>query len=336
MGTERFEGSVTAISWIPSEAIRGTTRLPFDLHIGRYDDPPPDDIGSIDALEALASQGRFRFANHLRAWVDVDEGRVVANGHAGGSYISPTLMRVGPLHVAFQPTPFPDLRPPTEPAATSVRFYQTAGGRPGVPAPRHVKGRPFFKWEGPNVWTSLALTIDVDGSCRGELVGASRFPRHWLYDENLRLVGKSPVIDFDDWYRNAFDAHSPWGDEETPAFVTTVETALERQLAHTIMRGGARPFMKMLAAGDVLFTQGDAPTELFLLLDGVLTVDVDGERIAELGPGAIVGERALVDGGPRTATVRAATGCRLAAANAADIEPEVLAALAEGHHREDR
>jgi hypothetical protein len=331
----RIERSVTSVSWIPSEAIRGTTRLPFDMHIGHYDDPPPDDIGSQKNLEALAARGAFRFANHLHAWIEVEDGRIVASGHAGRSYISRTLMRFGPMHVAFQPTGFPDLRPEPETTGNAVRFFQTAGGRPGVPAPRHVKGRPFFKWEGPNVWTSLALTIKTDGTCTGRLLGASTFPRHWLYDEDLRLVGKSPVIDFDDWYRNAFDEHSPWGDEETPAFTTMAESALERQLSTTIMRRGAKPHLRKLGAGDVLFAQGDAGTDLYLLLDGVLTVDVNGDRVAELGPGAVIGERSLLEGGTRTATLTATTPCRLAVAPEADIDRAALVALAETHRRED-
>jgi hypothetical protein len=330
----RFERSVTAISWIPSEAIRGTTRLPFDMHIGHYDDPPPDAIESLEQLEELARVGAFRFANHLRGWIEVENGEIVASEHTGRSYISPTLMRLGPLHVAFQPTGFPDIRLAPEPANGVARFAQTAGGRPGVPAPRHVHGRPFLKWEGPNVWTSLALTINADGTHTGELTGASTFPRHWVYDDGLRLVGKSPVINFDDWYRNAFDEHSPWGDEETPAFATMAESALERQLSSTIMRAGKKPRMKKLEAGAALFEQGDSGTELYLLLDGVITVDVDGERVAELGPGAVIGERAVLEGGTRTATLRADTDCRLAMATRADIDRDALVELAQRHRRE--
>jgi len=44
----------------------------------------------------------------------------------------------------------------------------------------------------------------------------------------------------------------------------------------------------------------------------VLAVDVDGEEVAEIGPGAIVGERALLEGGTRTATLRARTPARIA------------------------
>ena len=56
----RIQSSVTSISWIPSEAIRGVTKLPFEMGLAHYDDPPPD---HIDSLEALREADRFRFCN---------------------------------------------------------------------------------------------------------------------------------------------------------------------------------------------------------------------------------------------------------------------------------
>jgi hypothetical protein len=328
----RIESSFTSISWIPSEAIEGLPRLPFELGFGSYDDPPPD---VIEDLEALHESGAFRFANRLRAWVDVADGRIVDFGHSGRSYISQTLMRFGRTRVAFLPTAFPELRPEPGAGATSVRFAQTAGGRPGVPAPRLVPKRPFFQWLGPSVWTTLELTIDADGSSRGEMTGASTFPRHWLYDNAGKLVAKSGVVDFDTWYRSAFGSHSPWGNEDTPAFVAMAETALERQLSRTIMRRGAKPRFESVPAGAVLVEQGQPGTHLYLLLDGVMGVEVDGEQVAEVGPGAVIGERSVVEAGRRTATVRAVTDCRVAEADADAIDRAALEALAEGHHREE-
>ena len=43
------------------------------------------------------------------------------------------------------------------------------------------------------------------------------------------------------------------------------------------------------------------------MLDGVVRVEVDGERLAEYGPGSLHGERAVLEGGLRTSTVRAVT-----------------------------
>ena len=64
---------------------------------------------------------------------------------------------------------------------------------------------------------------------------------------------------------------------------------------------------------DALVEQGSASDDLFLLLNGVLVVEVDGEALAELGPGAVLGERAVLEGGTRTATLRAVTECKVAA-----------------------
>jgi Cyclic nucleotide-binding domain len=328
----RIESSLTSVSWIPSEAIDGLTRLPFDLGVGHYDDPPPE---SIDDLDQLRAAGAFRFANRLDAWVEVVDGDIVDHGQAGRSYLSLTRMGVGRAQVAFQPVGFPDLQPEPEVTASSVRFSRTAGGRPGVPAPRRVTGRPFFQWRGPTVWTTLALTINADGTSDGVLAGASTFPRHWVYDERGALTVKSGLIDFDEWYRGAFGSHSPWGDEDTPAVVSMIETALEREMSSTIMRGGKRPTMVKLAEGATLVEQGQPGTELYLLLDGLLAVEVDGTIVAEVGPGAVVGERALLEGGTRTSTLRGLTECRLAKANADQIDRSALAELAGGHRREE-
>src|SRR5580658_11341760 len=78
----RHEGTVTSLSWIPSEAIEGAQRLAFDSGLTHYDPPPPSE--DLD-LEALRAADRFRFANVLRAWIEVDaSGRVADSGYAGG------------------------------------------------------------------------------------------------------------------------------------------------------------------------------------------------------------------------------------------------------------
>lgn len=50
---------------------------------------------------------------------------------------------------------------------------------------------------------------------------------------------------------------------------------------------------------------------------------------------AVIGERAILEGGRRTATVRAVTGCLVAVAAKHQIDFGSLARLAEYHHRED-
>jgi CRP-like cAMP-binding protein len=73
---------------------------------------------------------------------------------------------------------------------------------------------------------------------------------------------------------------------------------------------------------------------MYVLLDGVLSVEVDGASVAQVGPGAVIGERALLEGGVRTATLRALTPSKVAAASGAELSPAMLSELAAGHRRE--
>jgi CRP-like cAMP-binding protein len=101
------------------------------------------------------------------------------------------------------------------------------------------------------------------------------------------------------------------------------------------MRGGEKPTIRKLKEGKVLTEQGQLGHVLYLVLDGVVSIEVDGEPIAEWGPGAILGERALLEEGRRTSTMRAATPLRVAVADAKQIDIEKLREISEQHRRED-
>src|SRR6185369_16306928 len=64
-------------------------------------------------------------------------------------------------------------------------------------------------------------------------------------------------------------------------------------------------------AGKVLMRQGQTGQEFFVVIEGTLRVERDGKVIASRGPGEFVGEIALVDEAPRSATVICETPCRL-------------------------
>jgi hypothetical protein len=328
-----IRAAVTSISWIPSEAIAGATKLPFETGVAHYDPPPPD---AIEDLEELRRTDRFRFANELHGWIEVKDGRIVDYGQSGRGLIGSTTLQVGPKKAVFQAVPLPDLQPAPEVTETKVTFFQTCGGRTGVPAPRRVRRAPFVQFSAPLAWTTLALEMHADGTCEHHLVGASPFPRHWVYDTTGKLVKKSGLIDFSTWYRSAFGKHSPWGDQDSPALATEVESALERQLSADLMQGAAKPRVIKVEAGTAIVEQGDPGEELFLVLDGVVRVEVDGERIAEYGPGSMHGERAVLEGGLRTSTVRAVTKCKLAVAKADQVDRKALQQLSAGHRREER
>lgn len=329
----RIESSVTAISWIPSEAIEGMPKIPFELGIGHYDEAPPDRIAEGD-LARLRDEDRFREANDLRAWIEVEDGKIVGHGQEGAAYVGSTTFKLGVKDLVFQGVAFETLRPEPEVTDTAVRFFQTVGGHAGFPAPRRVKGRPFFRVKSATAWTTLALTIRADGSSEPELVGASAFPRHFVYDHEGELAQKAGTIDFKTWYREAHGERTPWGDEDSEPFVAQAESALERELSAVLMSGGAKLPRRKLKPDDSLVEQGDPGDELYLLLDGVLAAVVDGEEIAQVGPGAILGEGAIVGEGTRGATLRACTAVRVAVIDPEMIDREAMETLAAGRRRE--
>jgi hypothetical protein len=325
------QSSITSLSWIPSEAIEGAQRLAFDAGMTHYDEPPPE---VIEDLEALRAADRFRFANALSAWVEVDDsGRIADFGRDGGGLMGATTVKLGPLARTFEAVGLPDIVGRPVQGDGWVRFTQTAGGRTGLPAPRRVRRRPFVQWQAPLVWTTLSLTIHADGKVEGAMTGHSRFPRHWIYDARRRLTHKSGLADFKDWYRKSFGRHTPWGNTDSKALVTAVETALERRLSAQIMQGGAKPQIRRVKKGAELVAQGERGSQVFLLLDGVLRVEEDGRRLAEYGPGALLGERAHLESGMRTSTLVAVTPCRVAAVAATQLDREALRELSKGHRR---
>jgi Cyclic nucleotide-binding domain len=329
----RIESSVTAISWIPSEAVEGLPKIPFTMGVAHYDDPPPDVIEDLDAMREADA---FREANELRAFIEVaDDGSITDSGHLGTGHLGVTRLKVGAKELSVAAVALPTIQSEPEVGDGWVRFKQTAGGRTGAPAPRRVRGKPFFRINSAIAWTTLALTIRADGSSEHELAGASPFPRHWVYDKDGKLAQKSGTIDFEQWYRESHGESTPWGAEDSEAFVTDVESALERQLSKTIMRSDATSKPRQLTVDETLTEQGEAGDGIYLLLDGIVAVEVDGETIAEVGPGAVLGARALIEGGRRTATLRAVTPAKVVCASADDIEPSALEELAGAHRRED-
>ncbi len=329
----RYESSVTSLSWIPSEAVPSGARVAFDTGFTHYDDPPPTHIDDVEALQAA---DKFRFANVLKAWIEVDgAGEITGCGYSGGGLIGNTTIQLAGLKHTFQNAILPDLRRDPEHGEGWVRFTQTVGGRTSVPMPRPVRHRPYIQWQAPTVWTTLSLTLHAGGRAEPAMTGASKFPRHWLYDSGGELTHKSGLTDFTDWAAKSFGGHTPWGDQDSEALVTAVGTALEHSLSVQLMHGAAKPTIERLPAGSTLVRQGDPGTDIYLILDGVIRVERDGESLAEYGPGALLGERAHLEGGTRTSTLMAVTPCRLASVDASQFVLSDLVELSGGHRRED-
>jgi CRP-like cAMP-binding protein len=365
----RIESSVTSVSWIPLDAMQGLPKLVADLQIGHWDLPPPD---RLDSLDELIAADAIRFANELRAWIDVDGGCITGYGRLGGGRMCRTTLRAGSRWAVFPAIALPDRRPDPEEDPTWVRFVQTAGGRSGVPLPRRVRRPPFVQLAAPLVWTTVALTIHADGSSQHEVVGASPFPRHWIYDHTHTLVAKTGLIDFARWRRSAFGRHTPWGDQESPALVTAVESSLERQLSrgelvtevgpgailgemavveHDVMTVGVVP-ARVRDREELLATLADIlgadPAQLAARFDRgigetvaltVAELPVERFRQVEQRLRALEGlsfARRKGRGAPagrRTATLRAVTSCRVAVVPEGVLDREALAELAASRRR---
>jgi len=79
-----------------------------------------------------------------------------------------------------------------------------------------------------------------------------------------------------------------------------------------------------VAAGTTLMTQHEHGREAVIIADGVAEVSIDGRAVSSVSSGDLVGEVALLDNGPRTATVTALTRVR-----AYVLDPREFSALFE-------
>jgi CRP/FNR family cyclic AMP-dependent transcriptional regulator len=64
--------------------------------------------------------------------------------------------------------------------------------------------------------------------------------------------------------------------------------------------------------GDFLFREGEGGDKMYVLLEGTAEIVLGDLVVEAAGPGALLGEMALIDDNPRTASVVAKTPCRLA------------------------
>jgi Cyclic nucleotide-binding domain len=330
----RIERQATTISWIPSDSIPGfMMRTPFEKGIMHFHPPPPL---VLEDLNGMQRRGEFRFANQLDAWVEVEAGEIRDCGYSGtGLTMGLTPISAGRFRVLLPTKANPVIRHAPQVVAGEATFVQTAGGRPIFSVVRPSLHRPFLLTKPFNIWTTIALTIRTDGQARQRLAGASPFPRHWLYDGEGKLAEKATLTRNEVWIKTVFGRHTPWGGENETPVVSDPETELERSLSEQTMQAGARPEVRNLRPGEFLFRQSEEATTIAVVLDGDFEVSVDERVVGHVGPGTVVGERASLEGGQRTAALRATTDCRVAEAPADRFTPEVLGALALGHHRED-
>jgi hypothetical protein len=328
----QIERSATSISWIPSDSIPGPLKVPFEQGVMHYDPPPPL---IVTDLEGMRRRGHFRFANVTRAWVDVEDGKICDYGYSGGIILGLTPVTLGSLHLLLPSKGNPELR--HEPVATpdAVTFVQTAGNRPLFSLLKPSVHWPFVVTQPFTMWTTIELTIRADGTSTQRLAGASPFPRHWLYDDAMHLVEKTALTQAMLWESTAFGSHTPWGGQDQVPVVAPAESELERILSEHVMQDGKHPRVRELRVGEFLFHQAEQGTSMAVILDGTFEVRVNDQVVGQVGPGTVVGERASLEGGRRTADLCALTEARVAEAAPGLFSAEQLSELARGHHRED-
>jgi CRP-like cAMP-binding protein len=90
-----------------------------------------------------------------------------------------------------------------------------------------------------------------------------------------------------------------------------------------------------LPAGKTLMTQGETGDEMFVIVSGRVSIERDGTKINERGPGSVIGELALLSKGPRTATIRTLEPTRILLAGHREFhslmdDPKIRMGVLEG------
>ena len=122
----RIERSITTVSWIPSDMLEGMGKIATRMKLAHHDPPPPDALGTDTraAIEHLRVADRFRFANELRAFVEVDdEGKITDCGYCGSGVIGATT--IGQGSITIPAVKMPDRTSVPEVGPTSATFTQT-------------------------------------------------------------------------------------------------------------------------------------------------------------------------------------------------------------------
>ena len=321
----RFEASATCLTWIPPEALEGAFNLPFRLGVAHYDAPPPSTVPDLDALLAADA---IRFANEIHGSIDVEGGRIIDYTVSGRGRLGSTTVRLRSHGLTFAGVAMPDLTSQPDVDDNRVTFTHTSGGHTGVPIPRVVPHAPFWRLSAPLAWSTLRLTIRADGASHASIVDASPFPRHYLYDTQGQLTHKTAGIRYRDWLRHADYDRSPWGGSHDPVPVApAIRSEVERSMADSILTSGAWMQQRLPAGGwlrDLPITNSD----VHVLLDGVLVIEIDSRPAIEVGPGAIFDPALRTPESKARVRVRAQTDCRIALMPRQRLDDRVLLEVA--------
>jgi SAM-dependent methyltransferase len=194
-----------------------------------------------------------------------------------------------------------------EDVSAEARTHIVQGGSPGSAAVRWTMEQLRDRL----VEAKVANQRDIDREIAGS------------YDPERRRLGPTMIAA---WGRR------PGGDaaKRVPeAQSTKSRDASERLRELPLFAGCAREELQRIlnlakdvevATGSHLTREGDPGDTFFVILQGTASVTRADTKLATLGPGSFFGETALLTGGPRTATVTADTGMKLAAFDQAGFD----------------
>ena len=253
----RVESSVTSVSWIPSEAVTGRGaqgHVRVRHHELRRTTPRPSSTtstrwraaGSVPLRQPAAARGPRS-----------STGRIVDSGCTGGGLMGATTVRLAKLRATFQPVLLPDLRPDPTLATPRSRSSRPPAGAPAFPRPRRVKHPPFLQFRAPTVWTTLALTIRADGTSSFEVLGASKFPRHWVYDARRADRGQGRARQLQGVVPRTRSASTRRGATRTRRRSSPRSRPRSNASSRSrSCRGGERPEIRTLKEGEYLVAAG--------------------------------------------------------------------------------
>jgi hypothetical protein len=300
--------------------VEGVFELPFGHGIAHYDKPPPDNSPDVDAL---LDADAIRFANQVRAWIEVRDGQICDHGMTGGGRLGSTTVRLRKRGHTFAGIALPDLVAQPEVFADRVRFRQTCGGHTGAPVPRAISHPPFVRVSAPLAWTTIVLTLYADGSSESKIADASAFPRHYLYDSAGQLTHKSALIRYKDWMHQSEQRRSPWAGVHEPVPTTQVKQQAERSLADTILVSASYE-QYQLPAGAMLGSHPIRDDQVAVLLDGLMVILIDDEPAVEIGPGSIFDPSTRIAESKQHAKILARTTARFALLSRSDVDSDAL------------
>ncbi len=172
----------------------------------------------------------------------------------------------------------------------------------------------------------------------GQVIGEVTVVAGGVRTATLTAVGAVEVLeieraDFEDWLNSHPEMADLVSDEarervdrtNVATMVADLMGSTDQSLVQEVVDSVG---WKRLAAGDVLFEQGDVADAAYFVVGGRVAVSVvdDGDErlVAELGRGEVVGELGLLDRTPRSATVRAVRDTTLASFSSSTFEDLVV------------